>query len=124
MATSRPALTPNLDRLAEMHEHAAEAAALLKALGNEQRLLILCNLLEGELSVGELNERVDLSQSALSQHLAVLREGGLVETRRESQSIYYSLPRGPVTQVMAVLQQIYCGTSPPRPSRRQDTPQR
>ena len=73
---------------------------LLKTLGSEQRLLILCNLLEGELAVGELNERVDLSQSALSQHLAVLREAGLVTTRREAQSIFYSLPHGPVTQVM------------------------
>jgi DNA-binding transcriptional ArsR family regulator len=115
MARTRPALAPNLDRIEEMHAHAAEAAQLLKTLGSEQRLLILCNLLEGELSVGELNERVDLSQSALSQHLAVLREAGLVETRRESQSIFYSLPRGPVTQVMALLQQIYC--DPRRPAR-------
>ncbi|HET9693034.1 MAG TPA: metalloregulator ArsR/SmtB family transcription factor, partial [Steroidobacteraceae bacterium] len=107
MNTVRPAPAPDLQRIAEMHEHAADAAQLLKALGNEQRLLILCNLLERPLSVGELNERVELSQSALSQHLALLREAGMVETRRESQSIFYSLPRGPVTQVMAVLQQIY-----------------
>ena len=102
------ALTPDLARLAEMHEHAAEAAQLLKALGNEQRLLILCNLLERPLSVGELNEKVDLSQSALSQHLALLRQAGLVETRREAQSIYYSLPSGPVIRVMALMQEIYC----------------
>ena len=95
-----------------MHDHVAEAAGLLKALGNEQRLLILCNLLEGPLSVGELNGRVELSQSALSQHLALLREAGMVETRRESQSIFYSLPPGPVTRVMAVLQEIYCGPPP------------
>ena len=92
----------------EMKEHAAEAAQLLKALGNEQRLQILCNLLEAPLSVGELNARIELSQSALSQHLAVLREAGLVETRRDAQTIVYSLPDGPVTKVMAVLQQIYC----------------
>jgi DNA-binding transcriptional ArsR family regulator len=92
----------------EMKEHAAEAAQLLKALGNEQRLQILCNLLEAPLSVGELNARIDLSQSALSQHLAVLREAGLVETRRDAQTIVYSLPDGPVTKVMGVLQQIYC----------------
>lgn len=91
-----------------MHEHAAEAAQLLKALGNEQRLLILCNLLEKPLSVGELNAKVALSQSALSQHLALLREAGLVETRREAQSIYYSLPAGPVIRVMALMQEIYC----------------
>ena len=102
-----------------MHEHAADAAQLMKALGNEQRLLILCNLLERPLSVGELNERVQLSQSALSQHLAVLREQGMVETRREAQSIYYSLPPGPVTRVMALLQEIYCGAAPPRGRGRQ-----
>ena len=58
----------------QMQAHLAEAAQLLKALGNEQRLHILCNLLEGPLSVGELNQRLELSQSALSQHLALLRE--------------------------------------------------
>jgi DNA-binding transcriptional ArsR family regulator len=107
-------LKPDLTRLTDMHAHAGEAAAFLKALGNEQRLLILCSLLERPLSVGELNERVDLSQSALSQHLALLRDAGLVETRREAQSIFYSLPAGPVTQVMAVLQDIYCPPPPPR----------
>ena len=99
----------------DMLEHAAEAAQLLKALGNEQRLLILCNLRDRPLSVGELNERVELSQSALSQHLAILRESGLVETRREAQSIFYSLPPGPVTRVIGVLQDIYCA---PRPTGR------
>ncbi len=94
----------------EMKVHATDAARLMKALGNEQRMLILCNLLEGPMSVGELNARVALSQSALSQHLAVLREGGLVETRRDARSIHYSLPAGPVTRVMAVLQDIYCST--------------
>ncbi|MGI9245412.1 MAG: ArsR/SmtB family transcription factor [Steroidobacteraceae bacterium] len=118
MARSRTVPAPDPDRIAEMHEHAGAAAALLRALGNEQRLLILCNLLEGELAVGDINERVDLSQSALSQHLAVLREGGLVETRREAQSIYYSLPAGPVTQVIGVLQQIYCGGPRPQRARR------
>ena len=91
---------------------AADAAQLLKALGNEQRLLILCHLLDGELSVGELNQRVTLSQSALSQHLALLRELGLVATRREAQNVYYSLPDGPVVRVMALLQEIYCPPGP------------
>jgi DNA-binding transcriptional ArsR family regulator len=95
-----------------MQAHAADAAQLLKALGNEQRLLILCHLLDGELSVGELNLRVALSQSALSQHLALLRELGLVATRREAQNIYYSLPHGPVVRVMALLQEIYCPQGP------------
>jgi DNA-binding transcriptional ArsR family regulator len=111
MPRSRTAQTPDLDRLEEMHAHAAAAAGLMKALGNEQRLLILCNLLEQPLSVSEINERVHLSQSALSQHLALLRDQQLVETRREAQSIYYSLPPGAVTRIMAVLQEIFC--SPP-----------
>jgi ArsR family transcriptional regulator, virulence genes transcriptional regulator len=117
MPRSPAARMPDLSGLAEMHEHAGEAAQLMKALGNEQRLLILCNLLEGPLAVGEINERVQLSQSALSQHLAVLRELHLVETRREAQSVYYSLPAGPVLQVMALLQQIYCNTPAPRARR-------
>ena len=110
----RQQLKPDVKRIGDMQAHAGEAAGLLKALGNEQRLLILCSLLAGPLSVGELNERVHLSQSALSQHLALLREAGLVETRREAQSIFYSLPAGPVTQVMAVLQDIYCPVPKPR----------
>jgi DNA-binding transcriptional ArsR family regulator len=108
--TPRPAQLPDLGRIDEMHAHAADAARLMKALGNEQRLLILCNLLERPLSVSEINERVQLSQSALSQHLALLREQGMVETRREAQSIYYSLPPGAVTRIMAVLQEIFCST--------------
>ena len=108
MSTTRRAQAPDPARIEEMHEHAAEAARLLKALGNEQRLLILCNLLERPLAVGELNERVDLSQSALSQHLAVLREAGFVDCRRESQLIYYSVKPGAVTRVMAVLQEVFC----------------
>lgn len=88
--------------------HAKEAAGFLKLLGNEQRLAILCALLEGPLSVGEINARVDLSQSALSQHLAALREGGLVTTQRQAQTIYYSLPAGPVHRVLALLHELYC----------------
>ena len=107
-----PAVAPEL-----MHAHAAEAAQLLKALGNEQRLHILCNLLEGPLSVGELNQRLELSQSALSQHLALLREMELVETRREAQTIFYSLPDGPVVRVLALLQDIYCPRDPAVQSR-------
>jgi ArsR family transcriptional regulator, virulence genes transcriptional regulator len=120
MSTSarRHAVAPRTPPALEaMKYHAADAAKLLKALGNEQRLLILCNLLERPMPVGELNQRVELSQSALSQHLALLREAGLVETRRDSQSIHYSLPSGPVTRVMALLQDIYCAPeSAPRRS--------
>ena len=92
----------------EMQPHAVKAAELLKALANEQRLLILCHLVQGPLSVGEINERVSLSQSALSQHLAVLRECGIVATTRESQSVRYSLPPGVATRLMGVLHEEFC----------------
>ena len=77
-------------------------------MANEQRLLILCNLQDGPLTVGELNERIDLSQSALSQHLAVLRESGVVTTTRDAQSITYALPRGAVTRIIAILYDEFC----------------
>ena len=95
-----------------MSEHAADAAGLMKALGNESRLIILCMLADGERSVGELNEIIPLSQSALSQQLARLRQQGLVTTRRESQTIYYSLAAGPADQIIHVLHDIYCGAGP------------
>jgi ArsR family transcriptional regulator, virulence genes transcriptional regulator len=91
-----------------MAAQADRAADLLKALSNAQRLRVLCLLADAELSVGELNARLELSQSALSQHLAVLREHGLVATRRESQTIYYALAEGPVRKVIATLHDIYC----------------
>ena len=91
-----------------MRSHVGSAADLLKALANEKRLMILCLLAEAERSVGELNAMVDLSQSALSQHLAVLREERLVDTRREAQSIYYSLVPGPAYRIIRTLHDIYC----------------
>ena len=92
-----------------MRAHAADASRLLKALANEKRLVLLCLLAEGERTVGELNARLDLSQSALSQHLAILRTDGLVTTRREAQSIYYGLAQGPGQRVIDTLHDIYCG---------------
>ncbi|NCT69019.1 MAG: helix-turn-helix transcriptional regulator [Rhodanobacteraceae bacterium] len=106
-AASKPAAARNLD-LDSMRRHADEAAALLKALANGQRLRILCMLVDGEQSVGQLNEQLDLSQSALSQHLAKLREEGLVTTRREAQTIYYSLASGPAGHLIGALHEIYC----------------
>ena len=103
--------------LAEVRHHVGDAAALLKALSNEQRLLLLCSLVEGPRSVGQLNERVTLSQSALSQHLAVLRGSGLVLTRRESQTVYYSLAPGLALKVLEALHAAYCAASAPQPSR-------
>lgn len=100
-----PALGLNLDA---MRAHADEASDLLKAMANAQRLRILCLLANGERSVGDLNASVDLSQSALSQHLAVLRRDGLVATRRESQTIHYSLADGPAEKVIRTLHDIYC----------------
>ena len=91
-----------------MRRHACEAARLMKAVGNENRLMLLCALAGGELSVGELLERVDLSQSALSQHLAVLRREELVSTRRESQSIYYSLSSSTAGKLIEFLYDTYC----------------
>src|SRR5690606_30187058 len=91
--------TPRFD-LEQMQAHAGEAAKLLKALANERRLQVLCLLAGGERSVGEINQMLDLSQSALSQHLAVLREEGLVQTRRDAQLVYYSLAPGPAAAVM------------------------
>jgi DNA-binding transcriptional ArsR family regulator len=97
--------------MSAIQEHAGEAAALLKALANDQRLLVLCCLLDGPLSVGEINERVPLSQSALSQHLGVLREAGLVTTRRKSQTVNYTLAQGPALKIMEVLYSAFCAPS-------------
>lgn len=92
----------------QMAMHAEEAAALLKALAHPARLLVLCQLVEGESSVGELQPITGLSMSALSQHLAVLREMELVTTRRESQTIHYSLAEGPAMAVLDALYAAYC----------------
>lgn len=97
--------TPSVE---QMRQHASEAAGLMKALGNESRLMVLCSLAEGERSVSELNQLVPLSQSALSQQLARLRREGLVETRRVSQTIYYSLCEGPADRLIHLLHDIYC----------------
>ncbi|MES2035286.1 MAG: metalloregulator ArsR/SmtB family transcription factor [Pseudomonadota bacterium] len=87
---------------------AGEAARLLRALANERRLMILCQLVDGELSVGELLPRVGLSQSALSQHLAVLREEAIVATRREGQTIRYRIAEPAAVRVVETLAEIFC----------------
>lgn len=94
--------------LEQMRTSAGEAAELLKTLANRNRLLILCTLAEGESSVSDLNARVVLSQSALSQHLSVLRQKGIVQTRREAQTIYYSLADSSALPVIRTLHEIYC----------------
>jgi ArsR family transcriptional regulator, virulence genes transcriptional regulator len=88
---------------------AAEAVGLLKALANQPRLLVLCHLAEGqELAVGDLAGRVGLSQSALSQHLAKLREQNLVTTRKDAQTVYYSVCDPKAVQVLTLLHELYC----------------
>ena len=90
-------------------EPAQEVASVLKAMANESRLLVLCHLsICGELSVGQLVERIGLSQSALSQHLAKLREERLVATRKDAQTVYYRLCDGKVEQLLALLHDLYC----------------
>ncbi len=105
------AMDSNMHPARDMELHASDAAGLMKALGNESRLMILCVLAEGERSVSDLNTIVPLSQSALSQQLARLRQQNLVKTRRESQTIYYSLAEGPADRVINLLHDIYCGSA-------------
>lgn len=94
--------------LSLFEESAGRAATLLRLLGNERRLMVLCQLADGELSVSELQSRVGLSQSALSQHLALLREDGVVATRRESQTIYYRIIDHAAMRVIETLAELYC----------------
>lgn len=108
MTTSSQSDNAAVSDFSAMGRHVDAAAELLRALASPHRLMILCALSEREQSVGELNERVELSQSALSQHLAVLRDEALVLTRRESQTIYYSLAPGPALEVVRLLHSIYC----------------
>ena len=94
--------------LERFQQNAAAASALLKALSNENRLMILCQLGEGELQVSELQWRVGLSQSALSQHLARLRDDGLVAARREGVAVFYRIADPAALKVIAVLAEIFC----------------
>lgn len=97
--------------VADFQAHAAEAAQFLRVLANEHRLLALCHLLVfGEMTVTQLGERITLSQSALSQHLARLREDGLVTFRRESQTLHYRVCDDRAARLLAVLKDIFCPT--------------
>lgn len=92
-----------------LQESADQAAALLQAVGNPKRLVILCLLIQqGEMSVGALNEMVALSPSALSQHLARMRQGGLVSYRREAQTLYYRIEDPNVAKLIGTLKDIFC----------------
>lgn len=92
-----------------MHERAEDAVAMLKAIANQNRLLLLCQMVEGERSVNELAEVLDLPQSVVSQHLSLLRREGLVKGRREAQSIYYGIEDERVHRVMGTLFEVFCG---------------
>ncbi|HUF80327.1 MAG TPA: metalloregulator ArsR/SmtB family transcription factor [Burkholderiales bacterium] len=94
--------------VARLRGSAVRVTDLLKAMANPSRLMILCQLAEGEKSVGEMETVIGLSQSGLSQHLAVLRRKGIVSTRREAQSIFYSLASKEVEEIMAALYRVFC----------------
>lgn len=95
-------------KAADIRLHSGQAAQLLKTMGSPVRLMVLCTLVHGEYSVGELHEHLDVSQSTLSQQLAVLRKEGLVQTRREAQTIYYSLKSDKVRALTECLYELYC----------------
>lgn len=98
-------------QLAEMRETAPKVSALMKVLANENRLMILCQLVTDERYVGELADLLEMRQAALSQQLALLRKDGLVKTRREAQTIYYSLARDDLAQLLGFLYQTFCPAS-------------
>jgi DNA-binding transcriptional ArsR family regulator len=101
--------TQGASAMADLERRAGEAARLLKLLANENRLLILCRLaVEREMTVGALVKAVGLSQSALSQHLAKMREDGLVATRREAQAVHYRIADPDARRVLTLLKNIYC----------------
>jgi len=110
MSKANNAVSPgDFKQLTELHDMATHACELLKAMANEWRLMILCQLSEGEKTVSELQELLGLSQSALSQHLAVLRREKIVRARKHAQSVSYSLSGDEATKVMETLHDLFCG---------------
>ena len=102
-----PAIKANIN-LKKMQSSADDACRLMKVLSNRDRMMLLCQIGQGEICVGELEEVLDIHQPTLSQQLTVLRNEDLVETRREGKQIYYSLANIPALDVMNVLYQNYC----------------
>ena len=98
----------NNPKLEVLKRNASKAEAMLKLLANKNRLMILCHLLKGEQSVGQMSELVGLSQSALSQHLAKMRGHGLVATNKQGQAVYYSISNYEVEAILSTLYLIYC----------------
>ena len=116
-APSLPALTPAPDTppaealdIDALRAHADEAVAMLKVLGNADRLLLLCQMAEQERTVGELEQLTGISQPTLSQQLGVLREAGVVETRREAKQIFYRLTEARAAQLIEALYDIFCAS--------------
>ena len=106
--------------IGQLASKAGKAARLLKLLANESRLLILCRLvIAGEMSVGDLADAVELSQSALSQHLAKMREDGLVATRREAQKVFYRIADPNAERLLVLLKDIYCPQEVPTKSKKE-----
>ena len=101
----------NFGQLTELHDMAASACELLKAMANEWRLMILCQLAEGEKTVSELQLLLGLSQSALSQHLAILRREKIVRSKKHAQSVTYSLAGDEATKVMETLHEVFCSAA-------------
>jgi DNA-binding transcriptional ArsR family regulator len=115
-----------IKRLEQMRGQAAIAEKMLKALAHRHRLLILCQLIDGEHSVGELAGLLGVRDSNVSQHLALLRKDGVVSTRREGQTIWYALASAPVQRLVTTLYDIYCGPDsrcavPPKSARTKGT---
>ena len=97
-------------KLTELHDMASHACELLKAMANEWRLMILCQLAEGDKTVSELQALLGLSQSALSQHLAILRREKIVRSKKQAQSVTYSLAGDEATKVMETLHEVFCNS--------------
>jgi DNA-binding transcriptional ArsR family regulator len=109
---TRTATPGAVERLAELQQNALRATRLLKSMANPARLVILCQLADGERSVGELERAAGLSQSGISQHLAVLRREGVVSSRRVRQTVLYSLASQDVVAVMGTLYAVFCRPEP------------
>lgn len=99
---------------AELATRAAEVAELLKTLANRNRLMIVCKLVEGEFSVGQIEEELGIRQPTLSQQLTILREAGIVSTRREAKQIFYRLTEEKAARLVAALHAIFCAEETPR----------
>ncbi len=107
-ATASAVAADDGSEMQELHDMASHAVELLKAMANEWRLMILCQLAEGEKTVSELQAVLGLSQSALSQHLAILRREKIVQARKHAQSVSYSLSGDDATKVMETLHDVFC----------------